>query len=162
MLVGLHTHYQMHLASKFTLFFCNSTQLRRFTFKYSRFFIKTNTFYKKLPRFIKNYIGHTYKKLQPQISAFIKNSIFEINRDPCWGVFFLISGFLQGLTHSAVWQDEQQQEQCVYSCGVNPLSRNIWVWVRPVQREVWHKKQEGHTSLKSAQQKVKVKVLSKK
>ena len=77
MLVGLHTHYQMHLASKFTLFFfCNSTQLRRFTFKYSQFFIKTNTFYKKLPRFIKNYIGHTYKKLQPQISAFIKKIHF--------------------------------------------------------------------------------------
>ena len=36
MLVGLHTHYQMHLASTFTLFFLwNLTQLRLFTFKYS-------------------------------------------------------------------------------------------------------------------------------
>ena len=41
-------------------FFCNKR----------RFFIK------KLPIFIKSYIGHTYKKLQPQISAFIKKTPF--------------------------------------------------------------------------------------
>ena len=46
-------------------------------------FMKMRTFYKKLPLFIKYYIDHTYKKLKPQISLFIKNSIFGINRDPC-------------------------------------------------------------------------------
>ena len=46
-------------------------------------FMKMRTFYKKLPIFIKNYIDHTYKKLKPQISTFIKNSFFGINRDPC-------------------------------------------------------------------------------
>ena len=29
-------------------------------------------FIKKLPRFIKNYIDHVYKKLQPQISGFLE------------------------------------------------------------------------------------------
>ena len=83
MLVGLHTHYQMHLASKFTLFFLwNLTQLRLFTFKYSWILWKRTLFYKKLPCFIKNCIWPTYKKLQPPKSAIIRNSIFVINRDP--------------------------------------------------------------------------------
>ena len=47
-------------------------------------FVKTRTFYKKLPLFIKNSILHIYKKLKPLIWAFIKNSIFGNNRDPCW------------------------------------------------------------------------------
>ena len=85
MLVGLHTHYQMHLASKFTQFFMKFDSTQAFYLQIQSIFIKTNTFYKKLPIFIKNYIGHTYKKLQPQISAFIKNSIFGINRDPWFG-----------------------------------------------------------------------------
>ena len=52
-----------------------------------------HTFYEKLPLFIKkttlvleeekNYIKPPYKKLQPLISAFMKNSIFGKNRDPC-------------------------------------------------------------------------------
>ena len=46
-------------------------------------FVKTRTFYKKLPLFIKNSILHIYKKLKPLIWAFIKNSIFGNNRDPC-------------------------------------------------------------------------------
>ena len=47
-------------------------------------FIKMRNFYKKkLPLFIKNYIDPTYKKLKPQISPFIKNSIFGNNIDPC-------------------------------------------------------------------------------
>ena len=89
MFVGLHTHYQMHLASKFTLFFLQFNSTQAFYLQIQSIFIKTNTFYKKLPIIIKNYIGHTYKKLQPQISAFIKNSIFEINRDP----WILISNY---------------------------------------------------------------------
>ena len=48
--------------------------------------MKMRTFYKKLPLFIKNSILHTYKKLKPLIWAFIKNSIFENNRDPCISV----------------------------------------------------------------------------
>ena len=41
------------------------------------------TFYKKnYLHFIKNCIGPTYKKPKPRKSAFIKNSSFEINRDP--------------------------------------------------------------------------------
>ena len=48
------------------------------------------TFCNKRRLFIKNthlkkYIVPTYKKLIPQISAFMKNSIFGINRDPCYG-----------------------------------------------------------------------------
>ena len=40
-------------------------------------------FYKKLHSFYKkNCIGPTYKKPKPRKSAFIKNSSFEINRDP--------------------------------------------------------------------------------
>ena len=38
---------------------------------------------KNYPFFIKNYPWPPYKKFQPLISAFIKNSIFGINRDPC-------------------------------------------------------------------------------
>jgi len=49
--------------------------------------MKMDIFYKKkLPRFIKNCILPTYKKLQPPKSAIIRNSIFEINRDPCASV----------------------------------------------------------------------------
>ena len=40
--------------------------------------MKTFNFYKKLLHFIKNYIDHTYKKLQPQISGFIKKTQFLI------------------------------------------------------------------------------------
>ena len=48
------------------------------------FLSKTTSFYKKnYPPFIKkNYRSPPYKKLQPLISAFIKNSIFGNNRDP--------------------------------------------------------------------------------
>ena len=41
---------------------------------------------KKLPSFYKNCLGPTYKKPKPRKSAFIKNSSFEINRDP-WSVY---------------------------------------------------------------------------
>ena len=53
-------------------------------------FMEMHTFYKKLPLFIKNSILHIYKKLEPLIWAFIKNSIFGNNRDPC-----LLLGLLQ-------------------------------------------------------------------
>ena len=44
-------------------------------------FMKMHTLYKKkIPVFIKNSILHTFKKLKPQIGAFIKNSIFGNNR----------------------------------------------------------------------------------
>ena len=84
MLVGLHTHYQMHLASTFTLFLMKIDSTWAFYLQIqSIFYKKTNTFYKKLPHFIKNYIGHIYKKLQPQISAFIKKTPFlEIIETP--------------------------------------------------------------------------------
>ena len=52
-------------------------------------FMKVRTFYKRLPLFIKNSILHTYKKIKPQIWAFIKNSIFGTFCDPChdvWGL----------------------------------------------------------------------------
>ena len=68
------------------------------------------TFYKKLPLFIKHSILHTYKKLKPQIWAFIKNSIFGNNRDPCvenlgldaWRLttFFKVLRICQGLSTS--------------------------------------------------------------
>ena len=44
-------------------------------------FIKKNYLH-----YIKNCIGPTYKKPKPRKSAFIKNSSFEINRDP-WSVY---------------------------------------------------------------------------
>ena len=42
-------------------------------------FIKKKTYF----HCIKNCIGPTYKKPKPRKSAFIKNSSFDINRDPC-------------------------------------------------------------------------------
>ena len=74
MLVGLHTHYQMHLASKFTLFFfMKFDPTQAFYLQIQSIFIKTNTFYKKLPRFIKNCIGPPYKKTQTsEISLYKK------------------------------------------------------------------------------------------
>ena len=52
-------------------------EVRRVNRTNRAFFIKNY-----LP-FIKNYRSPTYKKLQPLISAIIKNSIFGNNRDPC-------------------------------------------------------------------------------
>ena len=45
--------------------------------------MKLGTFFKTTPFYKKNYGPPPYKKLQPLISAFIKNSIFGNNRDPC-------------------------------------------------------------------------------
>ena len=88
MLVGFHTHYQMHLASKFTLFFMKFDPTQAVYLQIQLNFMKTDTFfYKKLPCFIKNCIWPTYKKLQPPKSAIIRNSIFEINRDPSSYIF---------------------------------------------------------------------------
>ena len=42
-------------------------------------------FIKNYLHYVKNCIGPTYKKLKPWKSAFIKNSSFENNRDPCAG-----------------------------------------------------------------------------
>ena len=61
----------------------------------AHFSLKTTSFYEKLPLFItENYPPFTenfrpppYRKLQPLISAFIENSFFGNNRDPC--VFLL-------------------------------------------------------------------------
>ena len=49
------------------------------------FYKNTTSFYKKTTLVLeeKNYIKPPYKKLQPLISAFMKNSIFGKNRDPC-------------------------------------------------------------------------------
>ena len=59
-------------------------------YEIAHFLLKTTSFYKKLPLFIENYPPFIenfrpppYRKLQPLISAFIENSIFENNRDPC-------------------------------------------------------------------------------
>ena len=49
----------------------------------SNFYQKRQLFIKNYSFFIKNLIDPPYKKLQPQISPFIKNSIFGNNRDPC-------------------------------------------------------------------------------
>ena len=51
----------------------------------SNFYQKRHLFIKNYSFFIKNLIDPPYKKLQPQISPFIKNSIFGNNRDPCGG-----------------------------------------------------------------------------
>ena len=48
----------------------------------SNFYQKRHLFIKNYSFFIKNLIDPPYKKLQPQISPFIKNSIFGNNRDP--------------------------------------------------------------------------------
>ena len=50
----------------------------------SNFYQKRHLFIKNYSFFIKNLIDPPYKKLQPQISPFIKNSIFGNNRDPCF------------------------------------------------------------------------------
>ena len=67
-------------------------------YEITQFSLKTTPFYKKRPHFIENYpffienyppfIKKNYgpppeRKLQPLISAFIENSIFGNNRDPC-------------------------------------------------------------------------------
>ena len=58
-------------------------------------------FYKKLPSFYKkNCLGPTYKKPKPRKSAFIKNSSFEINRDP-WVEF----GYFEGIAHLSFLRD---------------------------------------------------------
>ena len=56
----------------------------------AHFSLKTTSFYEKLPLFtenyppfIKNFGPPPYRKLKPLISAFIENSIFGNNRDPC-------------------------------------------------------------------------------
>ena len=55
----------------------------------SNFYQKRHLFIKNYSFFIKNLIDPPYKKLQPQISPFIKNSIFGNNRDPCLLQLFL-------------------------------------------------------------------------
>ena len=55
----------------------------------SNFYQKRHLFIKNYSFFIKNLIDPPYKKLQPQISPFIKNSIFGNNRDP-WPGFYRI------------------------------------------------------------------------
>ena len=59
-------------------------------YEIAHFSLKTTPFYKKLPLFIENYPPFIenfgpppYRKLKPLISAFIENSIFGNNRDPC-------------------------------------------------------------------------------
>ena len=57
----------------------------------AHFFEKLPLFIKNYPPFIKNYGPPPYKKLQPLISAFIKNLIFGNNRDPCYISQVLVS-----------------------------------------------------------------------
>ena len=74
--------YSLELLSahcRFWDYWCN---YMAFTFKKWWISWKCALFIKKLPLFIKNSILHTYKKLKPQIWAFIKNSIFGTFRDP--------------------------------------------------------------------------------
>ena len=72
MLVGLHTHYQMHLASKFTLFFFYEIWLNLGVLPSNIVdFYKNEHFF-----FIKKCIGPPYKKLKPLKSAFIKKLEF--------------------------------------------------------------------------------------
>ena len=59
-------------------------------YEIAHFSLKTTPFYKILPLFIENYPPFIenfgpppYRKLKPLISAFIENSIFGNNRDPC-------------------------------------------------------------------------------
>ena len=69
-------------------------------YEIAHFSLKTTPYYKNLPLFTENYPPFIenfgpppYRKLQPIISAFIENSIFGNNRDPCpqlrtkWGTF---------------------------------------------------------------------------
>ena len=59
---------------------------------------KCALFIKKTTSFIKKSILHTYKKIKPQIWAFIKNSIFGTFRDPCR---YLPKGHQPG--HKGLW-----------------------------------------------------------
>ena len=72
-------------------------------YEIAHFSLKTIPFYKKLPLFIENYPPFIenfgpppYRKLKPLISAFIENSIFGNNRDPCIRVE--VKGVHQDLT----------------------------------------------------------------
>ena len=64
---------------------------------------------------MKNYLGFRkndmkppYKKLQPLISAFMKNSIFGENRDPCLKVSpHFYSFFLSDCSYSELCQQDQ-------------------------------------------------------
>ena len=69
----------------------------------SNFYQKRHLFIKNYSFFIKNLIDPPYKKLQPQISPFIKNSIFGNNRDPWGGVF---SKHCHQLGSFVTWQAE--------------------------------------------------------
>ena len=66
-------------------------------YEIAHFSLKTTPFYKKLPLFIENYPPFIenfgpppYRKLKPLISAFIENSIFGNNRDPCQGQTYML------------------------------------------------------------------------
>ena len=86
--------------------------------------MKMRTFYKKLPLLIKNYIDPTYKKLKPQISPFIKNSIFGNNRDPCQisQEFFFITfaRHLQLFAKSVRLKQEMAKKNCPFSLQLMP------------------------------------------
>ena len=63
-------------------------------------FMKMRTIYKKIPLFIKNSILHTYKKLKPQIWAFIKKTPFlELLETPV-RLLFLCSSRMKTLNLS--------------------------------------------------------------
>ena len=66
----------------------------------SNFYQKRHLFIKNYSFFIKNLIDPPYKKLQPQISPFIKNSIFGNNRDPCLKRYSNILEVYQSWLHS--------------------------------------------------------------
>ena len=79
MLVGLHTHYQMHLASKFTLFCEILPNLGLFHSNIVKFYEN------ELAHFIKkkkNCIRPPYRKVKPLKSGFIENSNLKIVETP--------------------------------------------------------------------------------
>ena len=60
-----------------------------------------------------------YKKLQPLISAFIKNSIFGNNRDPCIKSQF----FFDASPYSAFLKKVPNSKSCIGPPAGNPIHR---------------------------------------
>ena len=74
-------------------------------YKIAQFSLKTTPFYRKLPPFYKKLRTPSLQKTPSLISAFIENSIFGNNRDPCAGPPYMNqegNGGLRSVTHTTL------------------------------------------------------------
>ena len=104
-------------------------------------FMKMRTFYKKLPLFIKNSILHTYKKLKPQIWAFIKkNSIFGTFRDPWVGKSTTKNvSIFRSVSTSTFNQIRFLRFNFKFLCSVGPVWNPGVGLTENIYRKIWSK-----------------------